>query len=258
MENSPPIALASAVETTAPSTLNDLYNGLNDVDNDGDFDLADLNKIGFGYGKSIEEAGFVGDGIGMIDKSDMLLLGIDHSMDSEVNSTTTNSLIALATAMPDIFHPGDANSDGKVDIADLNAVGAKWYTYVTPYTQGDLNGDGYVDLADLNLIGNNWGYSAPNIDEVTGIAITGQSLTVSMDSTLGHEFEYEWRRDGLPIPGAIESTYVLTDEDAGHDITVEVATYASYPSIRYRSARRLSNPPVISLTKRLLRKFTWR
>jgi hypothetical protein len=49
---------------------------------------------------------------------------------------------------------GDINTDGTVDIFDVNAVSAAWGT---AGPAGDANGDGIVDIFDINLVGSNWG-----------------------------------------------------------------------------------------------------
>jgi hypothetical protein len=50
---------------------------------------------------------------------------------------------------------GDANLDGTVNAADLNAVGLNWQN-PGGWAGGDFTGDGNVNAGDLNLIGINW------------------------------------------------------------------------------------------------------
>ncbi len=52
--------------------------------------------------------------------------------------------------------PGDVNSDGVVDVADLGVVGANFGGTNATANDGDLNGDGQVDVADLGIVGANW------------------------------------------------------------------------------------------------------
>ncbi|MBH05824.1 MAG: hypothetical protein CMJ20_05835 [Phycisphaeraceae bacterium] len=52
--------------------------------------------------------------------------------------------------------PGDANSDGIVDVADLGVVGANFGSVNAAAGDGDFNGDGQVDVADLGIVGANW------------------------------------------------------------------------------------------------------
>ena len=52
---------------------------------------------------------------------------------------------------------GDANLDGIVDSADLNAVGVNWQSATAiGWADGDFNGDGNVNSTDLNEIGIHW------------------------------------------------------------------------------------------------------
>lgn len=55
--------------------------------------------------------------------------------------------------------PGDTNSDGVVDLVDLNNVRNNFGAAGTPIL-GDTNGDDVVDLVDLNAVRNNFGASA--------------------------------------------------------------------------------------------------
>ncbi len=66
---------------------------------------------------------------------------------------TANSL--LLTARPAV--DGDINTDGTVDIFDINDVSAHW-SQSGP--AGDANGDGIVDIFDINLISSNWAQPA--------------------------------------------------------------------------------------------------
>ena len=62
-------------------------------------------------------------------------------------------------AGPDILNlaiPGDANEDGKVDAADLNAIGLNWQMSGKTRSDGDFNDDGEVNAADLNILALNW------------------------------------------------------------------------------------------------------
>ncbi len=49
----------------------------------------------------------------------------------------------------------DFNTDGIVDLLDLDILGANWQAAGTAAT-GDANGDGVVDLLDLDLLGAQW------------------------------------------------------------------------------------------------------
>ena len=52
--------------------------------------------------------------------------------------------------------PGDANSDGQVDVADLGILGANFNQSGMTLDDGDFNGDGIVDVSDLGILGANW------------------------------------------------------------------------------------------------------
>ena len=52
---------------------------------------------------------------------------------------------------------GDADLDGQVTAADLNALALNWRaTNVTTWAQGDFTGDGIVNASDLNALALNW------------------------------------------------------------------------------------------------------
>jgi hypothetical protein len=62
--------------------------------------------------------------------------------------------------------------------------------------------------------------SAPSI---SGTAEDGQTLTCDPGTWTGAPtFTFEWLRDGVPIPGATGSTYALTPDDVGRQITCRV------------------------------------
>ncbi len=63
---------------------------------------------------------------------------------------TSNGLILSTRPAID----GDINTDGTVDIFDINDVSAHW---AQSGPAGDANGDGIVDIFDINLISSNWG-----------------------------------------------------------------------------------------------------
>ena len=52
---------------------------------------------------------------------------------------------------------GDANLDGQVNAADLNALALNWRsTAAAGWSQGDFTGDEIVDASDLNMLALNW------------------------------------------------------------------------------------------------------
>ena len=66
---------------------------------------------------------------------------------------------AIASVIPPPappFLPRDLNSDGKVNIFDINVVSANWSYTGAPGIVGDANNDGMVNIFDINLISANW------------------------------------------------------------------------------------------------------
>jgi hypothetical protein len=57
---------------------------------------------------------------------------------------------------------GDANSDGVVNLLDLNALASNFGQSSQSFADGDFSGDGIVNIADFNALAQNFGstYSA--------------------------------------------------------------------------------------------------
>jgi 5-hydroxyisourate hydrolase-like protein (transthyretin family) len=68
---------------------------------------------------------------------------------------------------------------------------------------------------------------APVKPVISGSLKAGQKLTASVAgwSPSDAELTYQWYADGAQIDGACDSTYTLTSEEIGHQITVEVSAY---------------------------------
>ena len=114
---------------------------------------------------------------------------------------------------------GDANLDGMVDAADLNALGLNWLgTGAVGWAEGDFTGDAIVNASDLNELALNWQaavnppVAAHTISEPTGISLALVGLFVcsflrrvtSLDNnvteqqrrwTLGFHSARSWKRD---------------------------------------------------------------
>lgn len=68
--------------------------------------------------------------------------------------------------------PGDANSDGKVDLLDLDILGSNFGSTGGTFGTGDFNEDGVVDLLDLDILGSNFGAMAStSIPEPAGVLL---------------------------------------------------------------------------------------
>ena len=104
-----------------------------DFDGDGGCDADDLNELQY-------------IGLGRDD------LTYDLNNDGVVDSTDT-----IAWLNQKGTFPGDADLDGDVDSADLNAVGSNWQSRnALSWGDADFDGNRIVDSKDLNLLGSNW------------------------------------------------------------------------------------------------------
>ncbi len=72
-------------------------------------------------------------------------------------------------------HPGDANGDGMVNLADLQILGDNWQSTTASWSQADFTGDGNVNLADLQILGDNWGYGVSS-DLSFDLALAGVAI----------------------------------------------------------------------------------
>ncbi len=75
-----------------------------------------------------------------------------------VNGWIDNVRITTTWAEINPLHPGDANGDGMVNLADLQILGDNWQSTIATWAEADFTGDGNVNLADLQILGDNWGY----------------------------------------------------------------------------------------------------
>lgn len=80
---------------------------------------------------------------------------------------------------------------------------------------------------------------------ISGTSAVGSRLTASPGtwSGVGLTFGYEWRADGVIIPGATASTYTIAPADRGRTITVKVTVRAS----GYVTATSVSPPTAVVL-----------
>jgi len=87
--------------------------------------------------------------------------------------------------------------------------------------------------------------------KITGTLRVGATLKASVSGwSPTATYTYQWKRSGVPIPGATRSTYRLTTTDFGRTITVTVtgkrSTYASTPRSTSASKKIAAPLPVIS------------
>ena len=104
---------------------------------------------------------FTGDGLVMADDIDVLLSAIEAGQMDDIYDLDNSGAVDSADGtflVENILGTfmGDANLDGIVDAADLNAVGLDWLAGGTGWASGDFTGDRQTDAADLNVIGLNW------------------------------------------------------------------------------------------------------
>jgi C1A family cysteine protease len=97
------------------------------------------------------------------------------------------------TAAPVVHFPGDANLDGKVDIADLSILLTNFDKPGMSWSQGDFDNNGTVDIADLsNLL--------TNFDKTAGSSAGGvtpvpePSALVVLGTGAAGLLAYRWRR----------------------------------------------------------------
>ncbi len=82
------------------------------------------------------------------------------------------------------LQPGDANHDGKVNLADLQILGDNWQSTSATWDQADFTGDGNVNLADLQIIGDNWGFgTVPDVAFDQAVSLSG--VVIPEPATLG-------------------------------------------------------------------------
>ncbi len=84
-------------------------------------------------------------------------------------------------------HPGDANGDGMVNLADLQILGDNWQSTTASWAEADFTGDGSVNLADLQILGDNWGYGVSadlSFDEALASVAIPEPISLAMFSLL--------------------------------------------------------------------------
>ena len=92
--------------------------------------------------------------------------------------------------------PGDANSDGKVDVGDLGILAANYGTTSgATWSRGDFNHDGKVDVGDLGILAANYGAGTSGADyhadyaRVFGVDTADEKTAGTDDSASGENEE---------------------------------------------------------------------
>lgn len=80
---------------------------------------------------------------------------IDFRITNSVGNYTQQRFAFVALPDPVVI-PGDANTDGLVDITDLGIVGVNFNITGAEFSDGDFNSDLIVDIEDLGILGANW------------------------------------------------------------------------------------------------------
>lgn len=105
-----------------------------DVDGDGDTDGDDVQLVCGGIRDSSAN------------------IALDLTGDGEIDLDDLDAVLRLVGSLR-----GDADFDGDVDAADLNALGLNWQALAgADWSDGDFDCDGRVRSVDLNLLGLNW------------------------------------------------------------------------------------------------------
>lgn len=112
-----------------------------DLHRDGVIDVLDLDALTAAIFADSTDADFDLDGNSVVDDGD-----ITHWL---ATAATFHGLLRS-------YSRGDANLDGTVDAADLNAMALKWSENIVKWSQGDFNADGFIDAKDLNALALNW------------------------------------------------------------------------------------------------------
>ena len=104
----------------------------------------------------------------------------DLNSDNLVNDSDRDEWLAIAGPHNGFAGPyfvGDADLNGAIDVADLNAVGLTWQTPNNDWTKGNFSGAN-TDVVDLNEVGLNWQQSVPLAAAAESVPEPSTSLLV--------------------------------------------------------------------------------
>ena len=96
--------------------------------------------------RAITVVGDVPDGTGVNHAGEEWIVGFGIGPDGQ-----EDGFLLTPTAYTPAL-PGDANSDGRVDINDLTVVLAHYDQTGMTWSQGEFTGDGTVDINDLTIV----------------------------------------------------------------------------------------------------------
>ena len=104
---------------------------------------------------------------------------------------------------------------------------------ITVVVSGEASGHQPVSATSSNSVTPIGSFATTGTPTLTGTPSVGETLGVDTTnfSPTPTSLSYQWKRDGTDIPDATTSTFALTEDDAGHSISVSVtAEKSSYNS----------------------------
>ena len=132
-----------------------------DTNNDNRLDCLDVDAVSTTVANSQYDFRHDLSGDGIVDQRD-----IDSWLEAAAESN----------GFSERYLTGDANLDGEVNAADLNALGLQWQESAFGWCSADFDASGFVNAVDLNLLGLNWrqqvapaAASAVSVPEPSGV-----------------------------------------------------------------------------------------
>jgi len=115
---------------------------------------------------------------------------------------------------------GDASGDGKVGVADLNAVADNWAEIHLDWAHGDFTGEGAVGIADLGAIADNYGRSvqaAGGSSAAGGPAPSGGDPLAAGGSGAGPAGSAD-SSSSASVPTSLDATGMLNPEPSAESL----------------------------------------
>ena len=164
--------------------------------------------------------------------------GIKVVRDVEIQAPAGTGVGATLTSAAPIFEPADATLTYQWMRNGTNIFNATDATYTLTAQDFAIGISlkvtakrvGFDEVTTVsNVIGATAGgaLQATSQPSITGTPAYGSTLTVAAGtwSQPKPDFKYQWLRTGAPIAGATSSSYALTPEDAGKDLSVTVLAF---------------------------------